>query len=282
MKRPITFIFIFLTTTALLVQTDPHEAVSNSGGAPAGRTGSPGDGGATCTTCHTGTASPSSTQIITSNIPASGYIAGQTYTITATVSQTGINEFGFQISPQNNSGALMGTIINTSPSQTQVLNSKYITHTSGGIAGTSNSKTWSFNWVAPAAGSGDVTFYGAFNFSNNNGTGSGDIIRTNTLTTTENTTTNLVEFGQNGFSVSVYPNPIRNEATVALNSLDAGTAQYTIYNSQGQAVSRSERLNIPSGNSTITLDQMNSMQTGIYRLVMVIGEKEIVKSLVKL
>ncbi len=282
MKRPITFFLIFLTTTALLVQTDPHEAVSNSGGAPAGRTGSPGDGGATCTTCHTGTSSPSSTQIITSNIPASGYIAGQTYTITATLSQTGINEFGFQISPQNSSGALIGTIINTSPSQTQVLNSKYITHTSGGIAGTSNSKTWSFNWVAPVAGSGAVTFFGAFNFSNNNGTSSGDIIRTNTLAVTENTTTNLPEFTQNGFSVSVYPNPIRNEATIALNSLDGGTAQYAIYNGHGQRVLISESLQVPAGTSSISIDRLGDMKPGIYRLVMMLGEKKIVKNLVKL
>jgi len=281
MKRPITFIVIFFTATVLLVQTDPHDAVSNSGGAPAGYTGSPGDG-ITCTNCHTGTASSSSSQIITSNIPASGYVAGQTYTITATVSQSGINEFGFQISPQNSTGALMGTIINTSPSQTQVLNSKYITHTAGGIAGTSNSKTWSFDWAAPAAGSGPVTFYGAFNFSNNNGTGSGDIIRTNTLTVTENTATNLVEFGKNGFSVSVYPNPIRNEATISLNSLDAGSAQYTIYSAQGQRVTTSEWIQVSAGSSSFRLDGLDNMQSGIYRLVITMGEKEIVKSLIKL
>lgn len=281
MKRKLTFLFIFLTTTAVLVQTDPHQAISNSSGSPAGRTGSPGDNGATCTTCHAGTASPSGTQVISSNIPASGYIAGQTYTITATVSQSGINEFGFQISPQNTSGALMGTIINTSPSQTQILNSKYITHTSGGIAGSSNSKTWSFDWIAPAAGSGPVTFYGAFNYSNNNGTTSGDVIRTNTLTVQENTTTNLVEFAQNGFSAAIYPNPVRQEAALVLNSMEGGTAQYIIYNTTGQRISSSEQFTVQAGNTVLSIDEMGALPPGIYKVVVMMGDKMMVKNIVK-
>lgn len=281
MKRKLTFAFIFLTTTALLVQTDPHQAISNSGGSPAARTGSPGDGGATCTTCHSGTASPSSSQIISSNIPATGYIAGQTYTITATVSQAGINEFGFQISPQNSSGGLMGTIINTTPSQTQILNSKYITHTSGGIAGTSNSKTWSFNWIAPAAGSGSVTFYGAFNFSNNNGTTSGDIIRTNTITVQENTTTNVEEFEQAGFSATVYPNPAREEASLKLNAVEAGSAQYTIYSAQGQRVSASGPFTILSGANVISLAEIDNLPAGIYKVAITLEDKTLFRNLVK-
>ncbi|HQF28974.1 MAG TPA: T9SS type A sorting domain-containing protein, partial [Bacteroidia bacterium] len=52
------------------------------------------------------------------------------------------------------------------------------THTSGGTAPSapgSGTRSWSFNWVAPAAGTGAVTFYGAFLGGNNNGSESGDL-----------------------------------------------------------------------------------------------------------
>ncbi|MBC7412670.1 MAG: T9SS type A sorting domain-containing protein, partial [Bacteroidia bacterium] len=42
-------------------------------------------------------------------------------------------------------------------------------------------KSWSFDWTAPATNIGSVTFYGAFNGSNNNGSSTGDIIYTTTL-----------------------------------------------------------------------------------------------------
>ena len=57
-------------------------AHSNAGGAPIGKTGSPGDG-SNCTGCHSGVATTSA-GLITSNVPVTGYIPGNTYTITAT------------------------------------------------------------------------------------------------------------------------------------------------------------------------------------------------------
>lgn len=145
-------------------------------GAPSGRTGSPGDG-ANCTGCHNTNAaiSGSANAEITSTIPATGYIPGQTYTVTATVSGNGLVRFGFEISPQNVSGAQRGTIVVTDPTNTQITGVKYITHTTLGTNGT-NSRTWNFNWTAPVAGTGAFSFYGAFNAANNNNQSSGDII----------------------------------------------------------------------------------------------------------
>lgn len=77
----------------------------NPNGAPAGMTGSPGDGD-NCTSCHGGTATTTAS-LITSNIPASGYIPGTTYTITATNSLTGSGKMGFEVSPQNVAGDLL-------------------------------------------------------------------------------------------------------------------------------------------------------------------------------
>ncbi len=124
-------------------------------GAPAGYTGSPGDG-KNCTDCHTGTASNVSGWI-TSNIPAEGYLPGHTYQITATNNITGSGKYGFEVSPQNNSGALLGTLAAGSNNQL-VGNNKYVTH----VSASSSLNSWTFSWTAPVAGTGNVTFYGAF------------------------------------------------------------------------------------------------------------------------
>lgn len=124
-------------------------------GAPAAKTGSPGDGGI-CTECHGGTATTTAGQI-TSNIPASGYVPGQTYQITATNPLTGSGKYGFEVSPQNVAGTLLGTLVAGTGSQL-VGGNKYVTHSN---ANTTTS-SWTFSWTAPAAGTGTVTFYGAF------------------------------------------------------------------------------------------------------------------------
>ncbi|MFC2102260.1 choice-of-anchor V domain-containing protein [Bacteroidota bacterium] len=123
-------------------------------GSPAGYTSSPGDG-TDCVHCHGG----SSTFVdgwITSDIPPSGYAPGNVYNITVTV--TGSGDKGFQVSPQNPSGLELGTLIAGDDTH---LNggTKYVNHNS---KKTSNPATWNFQWTAPAPGTGEVTFYGAF------------------------------------------------------------------------------------------------------------------------
>lgn len=133
-----------------------NTAISNPDGAPAGRTGSPGDGGATCQAsgCHSG--SPTTVaNIITSNVPVTGYVPGTTYTITVTV--TGTGKKGFQVSPQTPTGALVGSL--TAGTGNKIVSTKYVTHTS---AKNTSSAVWTFQWKAPVAGTGAVTFYGAF------------------------------------------------------------------------------------------------------------------------
>jgi hypothetical protein len=122
---------------------------------------------------------------ITSNIPASGYVPGNTYNITATATRAGHVRFGFEVSPQSPTGVLLGTLIVTNTTETQLVGAnKYITHKLAGTTG-SGSKTWNFNWTAPVAGTGNVTFYGAFNCANNSGTSAGDTIFKSTLLVSE-------------------------------------------------------------------------------------------------
>jgi hypothetical protein len=123
-------------------------------GAPAGYSGSPADG-QNCANCHGGTAS-TATNVLTTNVPSAGYTPGQSYTITVTIAGSSAKK-GFEVSVQNGSGAMLGTL--ASGTGSMVVGTKYVTHTS---AKTSNPSTWTFNWTAPAKGTGTVNIYGAF------------------------------------------------------------------------------------------------------------------------
>jgi hypothetical protein len=123
-------------------------------GAPAGYSGSPADG-QTCANCHGGTATTVS-NVLTTNVPTVGYTPGQSYTITVAIAGSSARK-GFEVSPQNNTGTMVGTI--ASGTGSTIVGSKYVTHTS---AKTSNPSTWTFTWTAPAKGTGTVNIYGAF------------------------------------------------------------------------------------------------------------------------
>lgn len=183
-------LFGVLTSIALfvLILLRFDSSTGSSSGAPAGYANDPASGQSNCTSCHAGTAiqATPNTASITTNIPASGYVPGQTYTITANVITSGRSKFGFEVAAQSSNGATRGTLIVTNTTQTKIVNNNYITHTLSGTSG-NGSKTWTFNWVAPATGSGPVGFYGAFNASNSNNSTSGDIIYVTSTTVQENT-----------------------------------------------------------------------------------------------
>jgi hypothetical protein len=187
MKKLLAFLFTGILVTIIGLMLSVNTTMSNASGPSGGHTGSPGDAGLTCNTtgCHTGSAITPATGWITSNIPSSGYIAGQVYTITATATYSGRVRFGFQISPQSVNGTYLGTLVNTDVTKMQIVSTKYIEHKAAGTIGTSGYHTWTFNWIAPVAGTGSVTFYGAFNCSNNNNSSSGDLIFTSNLAVIE-------------------------------------------------------------------------------------------------
>ena len=142
---------LFFTALVIVMSS----AMMYPGGAPAAKTGSPGDG-ASCSQCHGQTATTTA-GLITTNIPPEGYTPGQTYQITATNSLTGSGKYGFEVSPQNIAGTQLGTLV-AGTGNKLVGGTKYVTQSNSN----STTHTWTFGWIAPAAGTGAVTFYGAF------------------------------------------------------------------------------------------------------------------------
>lgn len=195
----------------LLATQTPKEILRKEGAAP-GHTGSPGDSLKNCTVCHGGDALPR-TGWITSDIPASGYEPGRTYTIAATNTESSATRLGFQVSPQDEKGNLLGTLLRTDTVETQLVgNNKYITYTENGITG-NGKRTWKFGWKAPEKGTGTVTFYGAFN-SNADNHKENDKTFLSTLTVQETGTVSLVTEEPADNTLLVYPNPANNILTV--------------------------------------------------------------------
>ena len=150
--------------------------LGNSGGSIGGKTGSIGDGGTSCTQCHSGVPQNATTWV-TTNIPPTGYVPGQTYTITATGTHTGALKFGFELTAENSTGGKVGNFVITNATQTKLTNSnKAVTHTAGGNTPSGGTKTWSMNWTAPTPAVGPVKFSAAFNAANGNGNNTGDVI----------------------------------------------------------------------------------------------------------
>jgi hypothetical protein len=202
MKKTL-FLLLPLATIAILLSSysgsDPRSLYP--GGAPAGNTGSPADG-QNCTHCHGGSASTVQNWI-TSDVGTEGYIPGQTYTITVTV--TGSGNKGFEVSPQNVAGDKLGTLI-AGTGNKLAGSGKYVTHSSSSSA---NPKVWTFQWTAPVSGTGEVTFYGAFALNMSS-------TRLSTLVIPENTATGIKEEAISP-KVTIYPNPVYNNLNVSFN-----------------------------------------------------------------
>lgn len=146
----LSILLVLIVSSALLL--------APSGGRTGTYSGSPGDNGTNCSNCHSGT--PANVMnVITSNIPAAGYDPGVTYTLTISITHPTNNTFGFQITAEDSNDSKVGGFGAPNTSVQVVNGGNAVTHTNSGNSGTSNARTWTVDWTAPSAGTGDITFY---------------------------------------------------------------------------------------------------------------------------
>lgn len=154
--------------------------ISYTNGSPGGFSGSLGDGGSTCTSCHSGTAQPQNNWI-TSDIPPEGFTPGETYTIVATGMHTGVVKFGFEITAEDSFGSKLGTFTITDATRTKlVAGNSAVTQTSSGTTPSGSMCSWSVNWTAPDPAPATIKFNASFCAGNGSGT-SGDATYTSVL-----------------------------------------------------------------------------------------------------
>lgn len=269
MKKKITLALSLFIASGMVWDANYHHANGNSGSAPFGNTGSPFDGG-TCARigCHTGGPAQTNQIVsITGNIPALGYTPGETYNMTVTMSNGG-SRFGFSLSPQTVQGALVGTLIASGAGTT--LNGpggKYLTHTSTGTSG-SGSKSWSFQWTATDVST--VTFYGSYNFADNNGSTSGDLIVAHTQTFNRSPATGVNEAATN--RLEIFPNPVVDEINIKMSDVDE-VIMVTLMGIDGRVLIK-ERYN--QGNIRISISDRN-VPSGLYLLALERGQERTVR-----
>ena len=142
-----------------------------SSGPPDEKTGAPNENTCAQVGCHTGNDLNVSGGSMMLTIPET-YIPSEVYTIVVNLSRTGQSRWGFEMTALDADGARAGSFEVDDAGNTQLseTNSKqYIKHTSIGTAqGTNDAHSWEFQWTAPDADIGPVTFYAAGNASNGN------------------------------------------------------------------------------------------------------------------
>ncbi len=231
---PLTFLFLAILSFNF-ISLQYHV---RSSGSPGGNTGAPGEfNGRTCANvaCHSG-GDTFRAGMISSNIPAGGYVPGETYTITGTVSEPGRIKFGFEISPQDSLGNFIGTLIRTNTMETKFTNgNRSLTHTSNGNAGPGEMRSWSFDWTAPPKGTGGFSFWGAFNAANNNGNNDGDIILRSNLRIEEDLTVSGIG-GLDPRKVFIGPNPARDLLRISLSESFNERLLYQFVDQDGRVV----------------------------------------------
>ena len=91
--------FWVLASILCIVFYSPQMAHSNQDGAPVGKTGSPGDGGSTCASCHGGGASAGADDAfeIFASDGETIYEEGETYSFTVAATSNSSNTFGFEL-----------------------------------------------------------------------------------------------------------------------------------------------------------------------------------------
>ncbi len=251
----------------------------------AGATGSPGEQTCSQSNCHTGSTDNTmggSVTLTSTDLVNWEYTPGQTYTLTATVSQQGRSLFGIGLEALLPSGANAGTLTpgtgTTTKNATISGNSrKNIVHNMNAGA-TANAHSFTFTWTAPATDVGAIAIYYAGNATNNNGAKTGDYIYNASQVVTP-AGVSVSEQENSPFTFSFYPNPTTENITVNYSLEESAKIQYVIYDLTGKKVQTESATRFP-GAQQQSID-VNSLQAGTYLLSLNLNGNVITKRFVK-
>ncbi len=256
-----------IAAVTALIAGPTFDVISNSGSAPTGRTGSPGDSGNTCAGCHSsfGAAVPTADGI-TTDIPVDGYTPGETYniSITTTAGAGLASKYGFSLTAEDASNTKVGTFTAGTGS---VVVGDHIGHNP---AQTTSTPLWEFTWTAPAEGTGDVTLYAAAVGADGTGSPVNDGVATTNKTFSENISSSTSELTNSNVDAYVFNNSLRINADQSIN-----VKTLNIYNEVGQVV-------ISKANTTInqTID-ISNLKAGVYFVNIVSDQGIVSKKVIK-
>ncbi len=226
--------------------------VGFSGGQPGEFSGSPGDGGTTCTQCHSPGTTHGGTPVLT-NVPTF-YNAGQSYDLNLAINGSSVSKFGFNITAESAGGVSQGTWDITGGSGTRLRNDgNGLTHSGSG----NSQNNWTLRWTAPTTtGQGQipVTFYYATIQANNaNGNRNDQMVSGQSTAVLTTPDVKISDF-------KLYPTRTINDITIEL--VNANEARLLIYNMSGLLVnnitiSNAERVDVSHLASGTYISQVN-------------------------
>jgi hypothetical protein len=271
-------IVVMLAGIVAVCITLSFDVMDNTG--QAGRTGSPGE--STCNiTCHTGNVLNDGTGSITissTDLTNWEYMPGDTYNIDVTVSRVGNSLFGIGVecltsasTPQN-----AGSWVITNTAETQVKTAtimsvarRNVVHRQNGGIGT-DTKTFSFKWVAPATNVGVVTFYAAGNAANNNNHSSGDHIYTTTQAISPAAGAGFAE--HEALNFSFYPNPAHDRLTLTHSTAAGESISVQLITLDGREAATLHQGKGDGHEHDLSLLLPQDLPAGVYIVRMIAGE----------
>ena len=271
--KGLTFLSVSLLMTVLFIS-----ATNKFGGSPGAKTGSPGDNNDNCTFCHSDNDIINNNNLISSDIPANGYVPGETYMLIIKASHTGSKRIGFEITAENNISDKIGTFALINDELTKFTNdSTAVTHTFKGTVA-NDSVSWQLNWQAPEPGSGDVTFYIAVNASNSDQSSSGDQVYLSNYHVIEEGTTGEKQISFVEDKIRVYPNPVKNKINISVIEPSV-INNITLLNIFGKKV---RSFKFDRNVKSIIQIELDKINVGIYFIVLEIDNQIIVRKIYKL
>ncbi len=231
-------------------------------------TGAPGSIGTagTCGNagCHTaGAFDPSvSIELLDGTDPVTEYTPGKTYTlrITNTPGTGTPSRFGFQAVALNSADNQAGDWGDVGSGKHTVTLSgrKYVEHSAP-----SPGNTFEMEWIAPDAGTGDVTFYSASLAANGNSSNSGDGVASNSLTVTEGMVNATTDTRKSLAGMRLMHNPVINdEIRLQIEALQSGQFQLRLLDLSGNVL-RTENLKLSAGLQEHVIP-VASLSAGVY------------------
>lgn len=184
-------------------------ALTNSSGPSGGYAGSPASNNQNCGSCHGGANISTQTVTISTDIPATGFVANTNYLVTVTNATGGASNprSGFQASIE--SGGHQGSL--TAGTGNKIVGGSFVTHTSSGNTVSNGQASWTFTWNSGNAPDG-TTIYVSSLFANGNNATSGDAVATKTLALSRST----LGVDEPQLHVGISPNPARDFITLEL------------------------------------------------------------------
>lgn len=245
----------------------------NSAGAPAGKTGAPGE--TSCADCHGASQSGSGINtlvMLDGATPVTNYVPGTTYNMVLNLNASDVRE-GFQSTVLEISGnSFAGDFTGNNGFGTAITSfngRKYANHTSS--SNTSANQFWSWEWQAPATDLGPIRFYIATNIANGNSASSGDAIYLSEHLFGSTSGIQEIEEDVTDFSAGFVPST--NEVSINFSSKTVDGMFLNLVDLSGKSVFVSRPGNSSLGDNSVNVALPSDIKTGVYVVNFLVGNK---------